>query len=90
MCMRAQKRRKRNETLKLESNPVYATYQADTDPVAEVIFNECFFLFVFKSMNHINDRSFHFLVQVEDVNVHYGEVYEGERSRHTDNNPLYD
>lgn len=63
MCTKAQKRRKRNETLKLESNPVYATYEVDPDPVAEV----------------------------EDTNVYYGEVYEGEeRSRHTDNNPLYD
>ena len=42
------------------------------------------------TMNHINARSLHFLVQVEDVNDYYGEVYEGERSRHTDNNPLYD
>jgi len=62
MCTKAQKRQKRNETLKLESNPVYATYEIDADPIAEV----------------------------EDVNVYYGEVYEGEeRPRHTDNNPLY-
>ena len=40
MCLRAQKRRKREGTLKLESNPVYATYQADYDPVAEVIVNQ--------------------------------------------------
>ena len=39
MCIRAEKRRKREGTMKMDSNPVYATYQADYDPVAEVIVN---------------------------------------------------
>ena len=40
MHMRDRKRKMRDATLKTDSNPVYATYQDDSEPIAEVF---CYF-----------------------------------------------
>ena len=49
-----------------------------------------FFFKDFKTTIDSNNVFATFSVQVEDFNDYYGEVYEGERSKNTDNNPLYD
>ena len=89
MYMRDKKRKKRDATLKADFNPVYATYQDDSEPIAEV-FCYIFFFKDFETKIDSNNVFATFSVQVEDFNDYYGEVYEGERSRNTDNNPLYD
>ena len=87
MYMQDKKRKKREATLKADFNPVYATYQDDSEPIAEVF---CFFLSSSRIFLTPTMYLPPFSVQVEDFNDYYGEVYEGERSRNTDNNPLYD
>ena len=63
-------------------NHVYATYEVHDDPRAEVR-TICSFQTKENSIMLIN-------IQVQDQNLNYGVVYEGEMSKTTDVNPDYD